>query len=218
MENGASSKIHKFFGKYPKETHKRGTILISATDTPLGVYLLSKGYVKQYSISTEGKIKAVNIFKAGSFFPMMWAFGGIPNEYYYEAMSEIVVQRAPRDNLLKFVKRNHVILEDLLKRLMAGVNGLIHLTESLMYDSARKKLVSFLLMLSKRFDRRVDKSGKVTIDVPLTHHDIASFTGMIRETVSYDMKRLQKQGILEENSRRRTIVIKDIRKLEAELG
>lgn len=81
----------------------------------------------------------------------------------------------------------------------------MNILQSLMYETSQKKLVAFLLMLSQRFGKKEEKTIKIKI--PLTHQDLAGFTGMIRETVSLEMKKLQKQGVIAKNCCRKTITI-----------
>jgi len=52
----------------------------------------------------------------------------------------------------------------------------------------------------------------ILIHIPLTHRDIAMLVGMTRETVSIEIKKLERKGIIEYKGR--SIFVKDLRKLK----
>ena len=84
--------------------------------------------------------------------------------------------------------------------------------EGLTFDTAYRKVESLLLYFAKKFG---EKKGKDTIiDYPLTHREIASWIGSARETVSLEIEKLKKNGII--TVTKRTILIKDMKKLEKE--
>ncbi len=86
-----------FYDQFTPRIYKKGEILIRADDDPQGIFCLNKGYVRQYIISKNGIELTLNILKPISYFPMVWAINETPNIYYYEALTEAEVGRAPRD-------------------------------------------------------------------------------------------------------------------------
>src|SRR3989304_7730686 len=104
MDNSFAKKIDDFFSGYKLIHYKKGEVIMRPDDSPQGVYFLKKGYVKFYSVSQEGYELTLNIFKPGSYFPMLWAIGDIPNMYIFEAMMDAEVLRAPKKDLVDFIK------------------------------------------------------------------------------------------------------------------
>lgn len=201
------SKVKEFFNKYPVKNFNRGEVILSPDQGNRAIFFLQTGYVKQYSVSKDGRIKAVNIFKPGAFFPIILALAKFDNKFYFEAIGKVTVYKAPVGEVLKLIINDNQIIADLCRRFMIGVDGILNILQSIMYETSRKKLASFILMLWYRFGS--SSNNNYRIDIPLTHQDIASFTGMIRETVSFEMKKLQKEGIIADNKRRRAIQILD---------
>jgi len=207
-----TGKIRSFFLNYPIKEFKRGEVILSPDKENKYVYFLLEGYVKQYNVSKDGRVKSVNIFKPESYFPIILALANYDNKFYFEAINTVRAHQAPVGDVLKLVMKDNQIIMNLCKRFLIGVDGVMNILQSIMYETSRKKLASFILMLSRRFGV---KDGKVTkVEIPLTHQDIASFTGMIRETVSFEMKKLQKEGIVADNNRRKAIEILNVPALE----
>ena len=97
-------KTERFFSSFTSLTYKKGETIIRAEDPPLGVYFLTKGSVRQYLVSPSGETLIVHVYRLGSFFPLMWALNDIPNTFYFEAIVEVEVRRAPRDKVVDFLK------------------------------------------------------------------------------------------------------------------
>lgn len=212
MDSLVTNKVTDFFKLYKVQQYKKGEILIRADDNPSGVFYLTKGKVKEYAISKKGDELVVNVFKPNSFFPMSWAINQTPNIYYYEALEDLEVRRAPRKEVVEFVKSNSDILFDLVSRIYKGVDGILMRMVYLMSGEAYTRIITELLIIAKRFGYVTqNKSFKLT----LSEKDLANQTGMARETVSREMKILKDKGLVSFN--KNILVIKSLDDLESEL-
>jgi len=205
-------KVLDFFSVYPLKEFRLRELILSPSAETKSVYFLLEGFVKEYTVSKEGRVKSVNIFKPGAYFPIVLALADYENNFYFEAVNSVKAHEAPVGDVLRLVMKDNLIIMNLCKRFLIGVDGIMNILQSIMYENSRKKLAAFILMLSQRFGTKSHNTIKIAI--PLTHQDIASFTGMIRETVSFEIKRLQKEGILADNKRRKNIEVLNISALE----
>ena len=206
-------KILDFFSRYKKLDYKKGDTLIHGGDEPQGIYYLVKGYVKMFFITPDGKELTLNIFKPSSYFPMIWAIADIPNSYYYTAITDIEVIRAPKSDVLtKLVKNDQEVLFELTRRIMVGMGGLLTRIQYLLTADAQQRVLSVMIMLTKRFGER--KKAKIFIDVPFTHQEIANLAGLTRETTSLELKKLNNRKLVYRKGR--IWVINDINKLVEE--
>lgn len=186
------NKVEKFFKKFPPRPFYQGEILINADEDPSGIFYLKSGLVREYSISPEGKELVVNIFKPGSFFPMSWAINGTKNTFFFESYADSVVRIAPREEVIVFIKENKDVLLDLLARVYSGTDGLLSRLTNLMGGDARLKVINELSITAKRFGK--DSSYGIALNI--SQSDLASRIGLTRETVSREMNRLKKSGLL----------------------
>lgn len=203
-------KIDIFFKAYKHQQYKKGEILIRADDDPVGVFYLKEGLVKQYAISKKGDELVVNIFKPESFFPMSWAINQAQNKYFFEALTDLDVWRAPKEEVLTFLKSNPDVLLDLLSRLYTGLDGVLTRMTYLMAGDAYVRLIAELLIYAQRFA----KTQKM-IAITISEKELAAQAGMTRETVSREMKTLKDKGFIVAN--RNKLYISDLQKLELEL-
>ena len=96
MHKDRIKKFETFYDQFKPRDYKKGEILIRADDDPQGIFCLREGYIRQYTISKTGTELTLHILQPISFFPMVWAINGTPNVYYFEALTPVVVGRAPR--------------------------------------------------------------------------------------------------------------------------
>ena len=200
MSVAASKKVLHFFSKYKPIFYKKGETIIRASDNPQGINFLVGGYVRHYSINQEGQELTLNIFKPGSYFPVVWAIAGETNHYFYEAMTQVEIRRAPKREAVSFFRQNPSVLYELTKRLLSGLNGLLIRMESLLLGNAKQRVSSTLFILAKRFGEK-NGGDNILIKIPITHQAIASLAGLSRETTSLEMKKLEREGVIAKQNR-----------------
>lgn len=205
-------KLDTFFTKFRHKHYKKGEILVRGDDSPTGVFYLREGFVKEYAISKKGEELIVNIFKPTVFFPMSWAINNTPNEYFYEATTDLDIWQAPRDEVVAFIKDNPDVLFDLMSRTYKGTDGMLTRMTYLMSGNAYARLIAEIIIYAKRFGKK--EKGKIEINI--SEKDIAALSGMTRETVSREIKLLKDKGLVSFHSN--TLTIHDLPLLEKELG
>lgn len=210
MDIAITEKIDAFFVRLKLQVYKKGEILIRADDDPAGIFYLKKGLVKEYAISKKGDELVVNIFKPFTFFPMSWAINDTPNIYYFEAMSDVEVFRAPKEQVVAFVKNNPDILYNLLSRVYKGTDGLFLRMAYLMSGNAYDRLLTELIIYAKRFGKKSQ-----SVELTISEQELAAQAGLTRETVSREMKHLKEKALVvfEKN----VLILKDVARLEDEL-
>lgn len=198
--------LDDFFCQYPILRYGKDQILIHADDIPSGVFYVKSGFVKMSVILKTGREMTLNIFKPGAYFPMIWAITNIPDNYYYKTITATELQRAPRDVVLDFVKKNPDALFELTKRILRGVKGLLINIEHQLSGDSYHRVIAAIILAAKRFGLK-EKEGLI-IKLPLTHQEIADIAGITRETVSLAMVKLEKKKII--SYKGHTLLIKNL--------
>lgn len=187
------NQIDDFFKKYPLRKYHKGQILILAgTDTD-SVFHLLKGRVKQYDVSYRGDEIVVNTFKPPAFFPMSLAINHSPNLYIYEAETDVELHQAPAIEVVAMLKSNPEVTFDLLSRIYRGMDGILERMARLMKSSASERLMYEILIDAKRFGQ-TQAGGQLVSRV--REGELAARSGLSRETVSREMSKLIKSGLV----------------------
>jgi CRP/FNR family cyclic AMP-dependent transcriptional regulator len=207
MDKDTTKELDNYFAQYKLLTFTKGSTIIFSEDEPGGVYYLRKGYIKMNTITADGNELTLNIYKPGSFFPMFWALGDIPNQYTFQAMTNVSLNKSLKIEFNEFLQSKPTILFDLTKRIMRGNDALINNLTHFLVGNAEQRVAATLLMVAKRFGEDPNKDG-VAISLSLTHQDIANLAGITRETTTVVMGRLVKQKIIKQIKRK--IIVTDI--------
>jgi CRP-like cAMP-binding protein len=143
---------------------------------------------------------------------MAWAINRSPNQYFFEAATDVVVCQAPPDDVVAFLHQEPDVLFDLLSRVYRGTDGILRRIAHLIGGDAKSRLVFEIINSARRFG--IADGGAVSI--PLKEGDLARHSGMARETVSRVVQGLKKDGLIQVT--KVGLLVPDLRKLEDELG
>lgn len=213
MEEDIREKLENFFNKYRKVSYGAKEILIRADCEPEGVFFLTEGVVRMYAVSASGEEVVINVFKPVSFFPMGWVLNDNKSHFYFEAINDVKVIKAPKDEFLRFLKSEPEVVFNLLKRIYQGLEGYFSRMEYLMSGNAQSRLITEILIFAKRLG--VATKNGVKVNLKMTEKDLAAQTGIARETVSREIHKLKEKGLIEfDNS---IITVLSIDDLEQEL-
>lgn len=213
MDAGKTKAFQTFYEQFSVRQYKKGEMLIRADDDPQGIFCLTKGYVRQYTISKTGFELTLHILKPISYFPLVWAINGTPNVYFFEALTPVEVGRAPRDRVVNFIKDKPAVLFELLSELIEDYAESLARIEHLVFSDAYRRVISVLLYIAKHFGEKNEK-GTIVYQ-RFTQQDIATLVGVARETASNELVKLEKKGLIKQVDH--AIVFESIKKLELEL-
>lgn len=215
MSDSVLNKLQDYFTQFKPIKYLKGETIIRAGDQPAGIYFVKSGFVRMYILFADGRELTLNIFKPGSFFPMMWAIGGIDNNYFFQAVDEVTVYRADQKSTIDNFKADPDILYDLVQRLLVGMDGLLTNVQFLLSGNSYSRIASVILITAKRFGLTSIKK-ETLISFPLTHQNIAKMAGVARETASIVMKQLTDQGIISKKGQ--NYVVLDMEKLSEQVS
>ncbi len=209
-----ATQVKTFFSRFPPQSFPPRHILLAANSEPAGVYYLESGHLKQYALTMQGQELVINIYKPGTFFPMMWAVANIPNSYFFEAVDTVVVRRAPVSDCLAFLSSHADVTVDLLKRVYTGIDGLVAQMTHNSYSDAKRKVLAVLVMAAKRFGEK--QGSQIVITQQFTHKELGALSATSRETVTRVLQEIETEGLIQIEKRKIRIV--DIQQLEAALN
>src|SRR3989338_1474157 len=213
MSNENKEEFVEFYKQFTIREYKKGETLIRADDDPQGIFCLKKGYVRQYTISKTGFELTLHILKPISYFPMVWAINGTPNIYFFEALTAVEVGRAPRDQVVNFIKDKPTVIFELMSELLEDYAETLTRVEHLVFSDAHRRVISVLLYIAKHFGK--DHKRGIIVHHRFTQQDIATLVGIARETANNEMVKLEKKGFITYINH--SILFENIHELNTEL-
>jgi CRP/FNR family transcriptional regulator, cyclic AMP receptor protein len=173
---------------------------IFTTGAPSGfMYILESGLVKLISLSEKGQETILHILKPGD------VFGELLLSQERRTFTAVVVEDAlvtmiSREDLLKLLSLAPRLalnfMRLLSKRLARVEKGLAESSHTWSYH----RLAKVLLQLSEQYGEEVPTG--TLIKLRLTHEDLANLIGTTRETVTTQLNRFSRMGLLSRRARR----------------
>jgi CRP/FNR family transcriptional regulator, cyclic AMP receptor protein len=204
MEVNLKKKLEAFFSGYNLVKYRKGEIILRPGEKPNYIGFIKSGFVRMYTLSENGQEVTVQFFKPIFYFTMIFAALRVENRFYFEAMTPVEMYQAPIKDAMEFLEKNKEEMMTVFKIIMLTFIDLIDQVGVLLSGNAYNKVAAIVLSLSKR----TEKEGAVysKIDFGITHKLIASLTGLTRETVTLQMLRLEKEGLINNKSKRVEII------------
>ncbi len=185
-----------FLKRFTLKSFKKGDVILHQDAEPTGVFAVQDGVIKTYNITSKGEEKPIGFTIKNNFFPLGWMFDKTyKSQYYYEAMCDSQAYAVPRSELVEFLKNNNSAMCQMLNRCVEEALNHQMRINALSQSKAAEKVIHTIHYLALCFGRDV-RTDIVEIPLPLTQQDVANFTGLTRETVSVELKKLATQKVL----------------------
>ena len=214
-----TAELGEFFrSKGVRQVFKKGDFISQPGKSLNGVFYISKGMVKAYTVTKYSEENLLIIRKIDEIFPLIWALtrqdSDIVSDVTYSAMVETEVWHVDREEFMKFVESDINALTAILDMTIEMYRLHSERIINLEYRSVRERIISFLLTMSSRFGEST--ANGILINVPLRHQDIASSVNATRETTSRELSNLERKGWL--STKQSLITLVDIEQLKKHLA
>ncbi|TCI48323.1 MULTISPECIES: Crp/Fnr family transcriptional regulator [Exiguobacterium] len=178
---------------------KKGKVIVSP-DAPIpALFLLKEGQVRLYRMNQHGKQFTVDILTSGNIFGETATLSLTDDDLYAEAMTDTYLCTIGVDEFEQFIEKNPKIALKLINILSVRLKEVYALSEKIALTDVKYRILFLLLKLSEKSGER--KKDWQTINMKLTHADIAAMVGTTRETTSVIMSNLKKDGYIKKGLR-----------------
>lgn len=178
---------------------KKGSLIFSPGKPIEALFLLKKGQVRLYKINQSGKQFTVDILVDGNIFGETSTLSLTDDDTYAEAMTDTYLCMISKSEFETFIEKNPKIAIKLINILSTRLKELYSLSEKIALGDVRYRIIYLLLKLSEKTGKR--KNEWQTIEMKITHQDVANMVGSTRETTSAIMSQLKKEGYIKKTLR-----------------
>lgn len=194
----STSKLSQFFHHFPLSEYPKHHVVLAADEQNEFFYYVETGAVKMTRMSKSGKNLILHIFFPHSFFSLLCLLTKDVNEYDYITLVPTTLRKVPKAELIAFLKTHNDEMFELQLRLLSGLQGLLNRIEQSSFSSAYNQVASLLIYFSNHLADEDENNSQhtQTLQVMITHQEIADWLGLSRENVSLQMKRLENEGLI----------------------
>jgi CRP/FNR family transcriptional regulator len=154
-----------------------------------GIFLIVQGSVKIFRISPGGREMMLPLETAPSTVAELPLFDGGPYPASARAAEPVVTLFINKSDFQQVCRQCPDVALKVLAVVGRRLRHLVDLVESMTFGSVTQRLAQLLLDFAR-------KAGTEQFDLPLTHQELASRLGTVREVVSRNLGRFRVQGLI----------------------
>src|SRR5436853_5029836 len=155
----------------------KNAIIVNEGDETDSVYVILSGRARVYVSNAQGREVQLNVIGPGEYFGEVTLDGG-PRSASVMSLDDCRCALIKRSELLTLVEKEPAFVLHMMRKLASRVRDLTENVRSLALMDVYGRVARLLLDLAESRD------GKVVIEEPLTHRDLASRVRTAREMTS----------------------------------
>jgi CRP/FNR family transcriptional regulator len=187
-----------------------GEYIVTAGEPCLGLYFVIRGQVRLTKSAADGREHVLRVLGPGATFNDVAVFDGGPNSDSAVAIGATKVGYVPTANITRLIERHTEVARAALKLLSQRQRSLGSVVEDLALRDVTARVARLLLGCIGHHEHIVEKADFACARI--THQEIATMVGSVREVVQRALKELERDGSI--TLQRSRIDIRDPAKLE----
>jgi CRP-like cAMP-binding protein len=194
-------------------TYAEGAFLHEAGEPMSAVTFISRGRVKVYRVSRDGKQQTIVLLGPGDAFGEIGIVDLRAQDLYVEALAETSVCRTERDAFLLLASRDPALAIRLAEAMGEKLQEARERIADFAFRDIRGRVAHLVLTFLERERRLTGDAGLDRIVPGLTHRELADIIGTRRESVTLALNALEREGLIEIDEGQ--IVVRDLASLRA---
>ena len=154
-----------------------------------GIFLIIQGSVKIFKTSQGGREMMLALETAPSTVAELPLFDGGPYPASVRAVGPVTCLFVNKTEFQQVCRQYPDVALKLLAVVGRRLRHLVGVVEAMTFGSVTQRLARLVLDASQQ-------AGAATFDLPLTHQELASRLGTVREVVSRNLARFRAQGLI----------------------
>lgn len=168
----------------------KGQTIYREGDRSDQLLIVSSGAIRLFKYTVDGKEQNLDILLPGDFTGELDLLGDATYDNSAVAQERTVLCVISQGKIKELILKNPVIGIKIMQAMNQKLSSLKSLVQSLATNEGMPRLAHLLLELKAK------NQGQERLQLNLSREDIASFTGLTRETISRKLSQLQDEGII----------------------
>lgn len=192
--------------KIIRKSYSKGETVFLEGDNWDKLYIISRGKLKVFKLTKEGKEQILYILSEGEFMGDMNLLKQGRYDFNAAALEDVELCTLNKESFEKLIKAYPTMMIEVLEVMHDRILSLEELIKTLSTKDVEARLAAMLLSFINNFGETTEKG--VEIDLPLNREDMANYIGITRETISRKLNNLQDEGVIELIGNKKLIIKK----------
>ncbi|HYK37517.1 Crp/Fnr family transcriptional regulator [Alloacidobacterium sp.] len=191
---------------------KQGQILFTANEPASGMYIVLSGSIRAFRENIDGREQTIHVERAGGILAEVAVFDGGPYPSNAVADEDSDVLFLSTEDVHRFMLLHPEAALAALANMARKLRIVASLAEQLALQDVGQRLATLLLEEARLALPKLQDG--VSFSLPLSHAQIASRLGSVREVVTRTLQKLVQHGVIEVRGHR--IVVLNVKALVSE--
>jgi CRP/FNR family transcriptional regulator len=184
--------------------YQPGDAIYSEGEYGDALYVLISGVVKLFRPYSGSKEATLRLLRPWDIFGHLAFAGETRQRAYAEAVTECKVTKVPKIFMERAIRREPRAALKMMTLLELRLVQYEELVKCLLPRETEARLANLLPILARKFGERYE-GGPVTIDLRLTHQDLAAMVASTRESVTKVLNEMRSRGVVKVEGGRITL-------------
>ncbi|MBU9721672.1 MULTISPECIES: Crp/Fnr family transcriptional regulator [Bacillaceae] len=189
---------------------KKNTVIQKPDTVERKLFFVKEGALKIYTINEAGKVFTISLLGPYSTYGQLSSFSLGTENVFIETLCDVHLCSITEEDFQKLLKD----YPDLVFKAMEILTKRLHEREKMLQmiatGSVKEQIMHLLVSMADTYGKK--DNAFVDIPIPLSHQEIANMLGVTRESVSTNMCRLKKEGMIRSTGKK-TIEVKQLQSL-----
>lgn len=172
----------------------KGDIIFTEGNVANTLYFINEGKIKLYKYTKDGKEQILHVLSEGDFFGELELIK--PSKYGFnsKAIVNSKICTLTKDEMKDIIMKNSEIGIKVLEAVGERLSKVENLVQNLATNDVDSRMAYLLTDLIEEYGESIEKN--ISIKLPLSREDMASFIGVTRETISRKLKKFEDENLI----------------------
>lgn len=194
FENLNKEELVEIVNKIDHKEFSKGDVIFTEGNIANTLYFINEGKIKLYKYTKDGKEQILHILSEGDFFGELELIK--PSKYGFnsKAIEDSKICTLTKEEMKDTMMKNPEIGIKVLETVGERLSKVENLVQNLATNDVDSRMAYLIIELMEKYGENVD--GNISVKLPISREDMASYIGVTRETISRKLKKLEDENLI----------------------
>lgn len=194
FENLNRDELVEIVNKINHKEFNKGDVIFTEGNIANTLYFINEGKIKLYKYTKDGKEQILHILSEGDFFGELELIK--PSKYGFnsKAIEDAKICTLTKEEMKDIMMKNPEIGIKVLETVGERLSKVENLVQNLATNDVDSRMAYLIIELMEKYGENVE--GNISVKLPISREDMASYIGVTRETISRKLKKLEDENLI----------------------
>ena len=194
FENLNRDELVEIVNRINHKEFSKGGVIFNEGNIANTLYFINEGKIKLYKYTKDGKEQILHILSEGDFFGELELIK--PSKYGFnsKAIEDAKICTLTKEEMKDIMMKNPEIGIKVLETVGERLSKVENLVQNLATNDVDSRMAYLIIELMEKYGENVE--GNISVKLPISREDMASFIGVTRETISRKLKKLEDENLI----------------------